>query len=104
MVPPRDPQLGIDFHGRPDVSPFGTDFSLWSLQIPARIDLGERLRPILVHAGHGIHRADPALRSGRVLGIGHRRIHHGTSSVLWRSTGSPDAGRRDHRRTDTLAV
>ena len=42
----------------------------WGLQIPARADLGQWLRSLSVHSGHGVHGTGAALRSGRLLGLG----------------------------------
>jgi hypothetical protein len=69
-----------------------------------RTDLDGRYSSAAADARDGLHRPGASIRSGRLLGIGHRRVHfkpHTRSGAVDREAS---AGRPDHRRRDALAV
>ena len=73
LVPARRALLGLERHGRRDDAAHDPGLPVRGLQVPARADVGRRRVPLPVHPGHGLHRPDPALGSGRLLGARDRR-------------------------------
>ena len=74
LVPARRALLGLERHGRRDDAPHDPGLPLRRPQVPARADLGRRRAPLPLHARHGLHRPDPALGPGRLLGARHRGL------------------------------
>ena len=81
MVSARDARMGIELHGRRRADPHGAGVSLRRVQVSARADVDSRRLPAADDAGHGVHRAGAALRSGCVLGARHRGVDHEPRAV-----------------------
>ena len=50
-------------------------FLFGAYKFPTRADLDSRHFPAADDAGDGLHRSGAAVRPGRLLGAGHRRVH-----------------------------
>ena len=93
LVSARHARMGIELHGRHRAHPHGAGVSLRRLQVSARAHLDPGRLHAADDAGHGVHRPGAALRPGRLLGTGHRRVHRGPRAAHRRAAGAPDAGR-----------
>ena len=97
-------RMGFEFHGRDCPDPYGASLPLRSLQVSQRTDL-DRWRPSLTgDAWHGFYRPNFAIRSGCLLGTGHRRIDRKSSSGDRTLGCEPDARRSDHCRRDAFTI
>ena len=73
-------RLGLEFHGRDCAHPHGAGLPLRSLQISPRTDVDGRRSSPTRDARHGLYRPGAAIRSGRLLGTGHRGINRQSRS------------------------
>ena len=69
MVSAGDARVGIELHGRRGADPHGAGVSVWSVQVSARADVDSGRFHAADDAGHGVHGAGAAVRSGCVLGV-----------------------------------
>ena len=97
-------RLGLEFHGRHRPDPHGPGIPVRGLQIPPRADVDRRHFSAAVDARNGLHRPGASIRSGRLLGIGHRSVHFKPHTGAGAMDREPVVGRPHHRGRDALAL
>src|SRR6516165_2260550 len=93
LVPSGAPLLRRVGHDRVGAGTHDPGLPAWSLQVPARTDLGPGRVLAPVYTGHVLHRADSPVGPRRLLGPGRRRLDGRAGAGHW-ALGRADAPRR----------